>query len=323
MSKEFFGWVSRAIGRRGPLGAQSGAVTVIQRFGSALRLNVHFHILVLDGGYTETESGEVVFHRCPKPSTAEVGDIVERVCERVEAYFRKQGHGEDDVFDSDPDDAQELLQMAAVSGVAGVGRRRGQRARRVVWLGGREVTLPPRCATAGGYNLHANTSVGSHDREGLERLTRYISRPALAKSRLKSRPDGSVVLELKRAWSDGTTGFVFTPSELVERLASLVPAPRTNTVVYHGVLASNARLRSRVVADARGPSREPSPEEGEIRLSRAARPAKGRGLRRRAGCCRVLPGIVRATPRGGDIGFDGVSGCVTARERCVPTSAGA
>lgn len=54
--KEIFAWVSRAIGRRGPLDAASGAVTVIQRFGSALRLNVHFHILVLDGGYTETES---------------------------------------------------------------------------------------------------------------------------------------------------------------------------------------------------------------------------------------------------------------------------
>ncbi len=102
-----------------------------------------------------------------------------------------------------------------------------------------------------GYNLHANTSVGSHDREGLERLTRYISRPGVV-------PDGRVVLELKRAWSDGTTGFVFTPSERVERLASRVPAPRTNTVVYHGVLAGHARLRSRVVSDARGPSREPS-----------------------------------------------------------------
>ncbi len=85
-----------------------------------------------------------------------------------------------------------------------------------------------------------------------------------------------VVLELKRAWSDGTTGFVFSPSELVGRLASLVPAPRTNTVVYHGVLAANAHLRSRVVASARGPRREPSGEEGEIRLSRPDRLARGR-----------------------------------------------
>lgn len=29
--------------------AQTGAVTLIQRFGSALNLNVHFHMLFLDG----------------------------------------------------------------------------------------------------------------------------------------------------------------------------------------------------------------------------------------------------------------------------------
>jgi hypothetical protein len=30
--------------------AQTGAVTVIQRFGSALNLNIHFYMLFLDGG---------------------------------------------------------------------------------------------------------------------------------------------------------------------------------------------------------------------------------------------------------------------------------
>mgnify|MGYP000214942765 FL=1 len=32
-------------------GAQSGAVTLIQRFGSALNLNLHFHMLYLNGVY--------------------------------------------------------------------------------------------------------------------------------------------------------------------------------------------------------------------------------------------------------------------------------
>ena len=34
--------------------AQSGAVTLIQRFGSALNLNIHFHMLFLDGAYIPT-----------------------------------------------------------------------------------------------------------------------------------------------------------------------------------------------------------------------------------------------------------------------------
>ena len=32
-------------------GAQSGAVTLIQRFGSALNLNLYFHMLYLNGVY--------------------------------------------------------------------------------------------------------------------------------------------------------------------------------------------------------------------------------------------------------------------------------
>ena len=32
-------------------GAQSGAVTLIQRFGSALNMNTHFHMLYIDGVY--------------------------------------------------------------------------------------------------------------------------------------------------------------------------------------------------------------------------------------------------------------------------------
>ena len=32
---------------------QTGAVTLIQRFGSALNLNIHFHMLFLDGVYDD------------------------------------------------------------------------------------------------------------------------------------------------------------------------------------------------------------------------------------------------------------------------------
>ena len=34
-----------------PAAAHAGAVTLIQRFGSALNLNIHFHMLFLDGVY--------------------------------------------------------------------------------------------------------------------------------------------------------------------------------------------------------------------------------------------------------------------------------
>ncbi len=44
-------------------GGRGGAVVVIQRFGGALNLNVHFHALVLDGVFAPADDGEPVFHR--------------------------------------------------------------------------------------------------------------------------------------------------------------------------------------------------------------------------------------------------------------------
>ena len=52
--------------------AKGGAVTFIQRFGDSLNLNVHFHMLALDGVYTEDDSGMLRFHVVGSPSDEEV-----------------------------------------------------------------------------------------------------------------------------------------------------------------------------------------------------------------------------------------------------------
>jgi len=41
--------------------AKTGAVTLIQRFGSALNLNIHFHMLFLDGVYVARPTGQPGF----------------------------------------------------------------------------------------------------------------------------------------------------------------------------------------------------------------------------------------------------------------------
>ena len=48
--------------------AVTGAVTLIQRFGSALNLNVHFHLLVLDGVYRREGEGRLAFVPVPAPT---------------------------------------------------------------------------------------------------------------------------------------------------------------------------------------------------------------------------------------------------------------
>ena len=52
--------------------AQTGAVTLIQRFGSALNLNIHFHMLFLDGVYAQNNRGKTRFHRVKAPTVDEL-----------------------------------------------------------------------------------------------------------------------------------------------------------------------------------------------------------------------------------------------------------
>jgi len=51
--------------------ADTGAVTLIQRFGSAANLNIHLHCLVLDGVYPRTE-GEPIFEQACAPNCDEL-----------------------------------------------------------------------------------------------------------------------------------------------------------------------------------------------------------------------------------------------------------
>ena len=40
--------------------AHTGAVTFIQRFGSALNLNLHFHVLFIDGVFSSKGHGQLI-----------------------------------------------------------------------------------------------------------------------------------------------------------------------------------------------------------------------------------------------------------------------
>jgi hypothetical protein len=70
--------------------AHTGTVTFIQRFDSALRLNVHAHTLVLDGVYIRNAgSAELDFESLPAPSVEEVQDVARRTAERVPALLER------------------------------------------------------------------------------------------------------------------------------------------------------------------------------------------------------------------------------------------
>jgi hypothetical protein len=266
--------ITRWLRSRGSAAARAGApgsVTVVQRFGSALNLNLHFHVLLLDGLFVAGPSAGPRFERARRWTQDDVDRLVEAIAARCEALLARRGHGTDDDLDADDfreeDDALPLIQSAAIAGRSAVRSR--PPARRVQVLGGRPYRLPPLCATAGGYSLHAAVVIRARDREGLRRLAGYIARPPLAKSRLDVLPDGRVRLGLKRAWSDGTTAHVLTPEEFVERLVALVPPPRANQVLYGGVLASRHRWHRTV--RPRPPRRHRPPPGVGLRLTKKPR----------------------------------------------------
>jgi hypothetical protein len=73
----------------------------------------------------------------------------------------------------------------------------------------------------------------AHQRDKLERLCRYIARPAVSEKRLSLLDDGRIRYELKTPYRDGTTHVIFEPLDFLARLAALVPKPRVNLTRFH------------------------------------------------------------------------------------------
>jgi len=113
------------------------------------------------------------------------------------------------------------------------------------------------CAQDAAFNLHAARRVTASDRQGREMLCRYILRPPLANERLHLMEDGTVNLEFKRPWKDGTRSIGLEPKALLTRLSAIVPPPRRHVILYFGVLSPHSRRRSQVVPK---PNEEPEPE---------------------------------------------------------------
>ncbi len=244
--------------------AQTGAVTLIQRFGSALNLNVHFHMILLDGVYTDGTNGHPMrFREVKAPTRAELTRLTHTIAQRVGRYLQYQGLIERDTGDifltqeavdaSDEDPTNQLLGSSVTYRIA-VGPQQG---RKVFTL----QTLPDiesdnlginNAGEVAGFSLHAGVTARANEREKLERLCRYVTRPPVSTKRLTMTRNGRVRYELKTPWRNGTTHVIFEPLDFVSRLVSLVPKPRVNLIRFHGVFAPNSKYRARVTPARRG-----------------------------------------------------------------------
>ena len=64
--------------KAGARNSRTRAITFVQRFGSALNLNVHFHMVVPDGAFVR-EGSAVRFVPLPRLTADELGKVLERI----------------------------------------------------------------------------------------------------------------------------------------------------------------------------------------------------------------------------------------------------
>jgi len=157
----FYRAKGRALGITDP---RTGSITAVQRFGSDLALNVHLHILFVDGVYDALGA----FTPIAAPTRAELETLCTTIAERVHKLLDRRA--------IEYEEPQERALCLALSRSA---QRRG--ASKYVAEG----TDPDHDgepdwklkARVDGFDLEAIHAVRAEDRERLEHLCRYLLRP--------------------------------------------------------------------------------------------------------------------------------------------------
>ncbi len=113
--------------------AKTGAVTLIQRFGSALNPNLHFHTIFIDGVYQQKNNGKLRFHRVNAPTASELNTLVATISQRVARHLERQSLlARDDessylTLDLQDDDAMNQLQGHSITYRIAVGPQQGRK----------------------------------------------------------------------------------------------------------------------------------------------------------------------------------------------------
>ncbi len=172
-----------------------------------------------DGVYL-TDTDPPYFRRLEAPTRKELEELVQRIAERIGRQLERRGVLVRELETSYLDlgsagsaeasgDALTDLQGHSITYRIAVGPQAGRKALtlqtvppRVDWRG---LGLDESVASAHGFSLHAGVSSDAGQRAKLERLCRYISRPAVSVERLSLSSQGKIRYALKTAYRVGTT----------------------------------------------------------------------------------------------------------------------
>jgi hypothetical protein len=256
--------------------AKTGTVTLIQRFGGSINLNIHFHQLYIDGVCELDEEGKPAeFHMTKTPTHTELNDVLNKIIHRTVKHLEKRGlifKDEEDrlQLNLSEDDALARLQAGAATYRFTLGPNKGKKALTLKSVGDSDHTSKHGLvAKSSGFSLHSGVAMTGTEREKIEKLYRYIARPAVALERLDLNANGQVIYTLKKPYDDVTTAISMPQLELMERLAALVPRPKVHLTRFAGVFAPHYKHRAMVV---------PKPPEAapELEARADAKPAKSR-----------------------------------------------
>ena len=184
---------------------------MIQRFGSALNLNIHFHMLFLDGVYVERPDGLLRFRWVKAPTNAEVTRLTHTLAYRIGRFLERQGLLERDsethylAGDAVNEDSMVQLLGHSITYRIAVGPQQGRKVFTLQTLPACDEPFDDPVGKAAGFSLHAGVAAKANERKKLERLCRYIARPAVSEKRLSLTPNGNVRNQLKTPYRDGTT----------------------------------------------------------------------------------------------------------------------
>ena len=201
-----------------------GAVAFIHRSGSSLNEHVHFHVCVVDGVFEEV-AGEIETETTTAPSA------IFHPATGIDSHAVAQ--------------VQAILRRRILRAFVGRGLLESFEAKDML------------AYQHSGFSVDAGVRIEAHDRVALERLLRYCARPPFSMERLRKQ-GAALVYRCAKQRSEPTSDkrgakadeLTLTPLELIDRIAALVPPPRTHRHRYFGVLAPNSPLRCAVTAMA-------------------------------------------------------------------------
>ncbi len=218
-------------------------------------------MLFLDGVYeVDTEGKTCQFHAIETPTAGEMNRLLHQISKRMARLLEREGYLDRDtqegslVLEGFDDDVMNHLQGSSITYRIAVGSQRGKKVFTLQTLPAMDETETMSghtLAKGGGFSLHAGVSAKAHQRDKVERLCRYIARPAVSTHRMERLPDGKISYKLKTAYKNGTTHVVFEPLDFIARLAALVPKPRFHLTRFHGVFAPNSKHRGMVTSDGK------------------------------------------------------------------------